>query len=103
MTEKKKAGPILSKAGGNAGFGNGNGKGRNAVDGPDDMKEGEFRLIDRWAVTRMMGISLSTMERRQREEVNFPVPYLIGTRNLRWLQHEVEQYILNLPRLDRFG
>ena len=69
----------------------------------DDFREGEFRLITRWAVTRMLGISLSTMERRQREDVNFPVPFLIGTRNVRWLQHEVENYILNLPRADRFG
>lgn len=68
----------------------------------DDLQEGKLRLIDRWAVTRMLGISLSTMERRQREDVNFPVPLLIGTRNVRWLGHEVENYILNLPRADRF-
>lgn len=68
----------------------------------DDLQKGEFRLIDRWKVKRMLGISLSTMERRQREDINFPVPLLIGTRNVRWLQHEVENYILNLPRADRF-
>jgi len=69
----------------------------------DDLQKGKLRLIDRWAVTRMLGISQSTMERRQREDVNFPVPLLIGTRNVRWLEHEVEGYILNLPRADRFA
>ena len=69
----------------------------------DELQTGEFRLIDRWKVKRMLGISLSTMERRQREDINFPVPFLIGTRNVRWLQQEVEDYILNLPRADRFG
>jgi predicted DNA-binding transcriptional regulator AlpA len=69
----------------------------------DDLQKGKLRLIDRWAATRMLGISLSTMERRQREDVHFPVPLLIGTRNVRWLEHEVEGYILSLPRADRFG
>ena len=75
----------------------------NKTDRGDDMQEGKIRLIDRWAVTRMLGICLSTMERRQREDVNLPVPLLIGTWNVRWLEHEVEGYILNLPRADRFG
>ncbi|MEP1768241.1 MAG: AlpA family phage regulatory protein [Sulfitobacter sp.] len=62
-----------------------------------------LQLIDRWEVVRMLGISESTLERKQVEEEHFPAPRRLGSRTVRWLKHEVEHYILGLEVVDYFG
>jgi len=61
-----------------------------------------IKLIDRWKVLGMLGISDSTLDRIVTKEVNFPVSFRIGHRSIRWLEHEVEDYIYKLERSDRF-
>lgn len=51
----------------------------------------------------MLGISESTLERKQVEEEHFPAPRRLGTRTVRWLKHEVEHYILGLEVVDYFS
>ena len=41
---------------------------------PMSNSQPDLQLIDRWEVIRMLGISLSTLERKQVEEEHFPSP-----------------------------
>ena len=65
--------------------------------------EQKIRLIDRWAVINMLGISESTLERLMVNDKRFPLPRRLGTRSIRWLQHEVEAYIRGLELVDYFS
>jgi len=67
----------------------------------DDKRQ--VRLIDRWGVLGMLGISDSTLDRIIMNDLDFPVPFVVGARSIRWLEHEVEQYIYGLERSDRFA
>lgn len=62
-----------------------------------------IRLIDRWAVIKMLGISESTLERMMIRDETFPQPRRIGTKSIRWLEHEVTAYIDRLPVVDYFA
>lgn len=66
-------------------------------------KEPKIKLIDRWAVIDMLGVSESTLERLMVSDESFPLPRRISTRSIRWLQHEVEDYIRHLERVDYFA
>lgn len=63
----------------------------------------ELRLIDRWKVIDMLGISESTLERLMVREENFPMPRRISSRTVRWLEHEVQAYIRKLDIVDYFA
>ena len=65
--------------------------------------EPDLQLINRWEVMRMLGISESTLERMLVREERFPLPRRLGTRTVRWLRHEVENYIRGLDIVDYFG
>jgi predicted DNA-binding transcriptional regulator AlpA len=65
--------------------------------------EVQIQLIDRWLVIKMLGISESTLERMMLCDTKFPMPRRIGSRSIRWLKHEVEEYIYGLKRVDYFG
>ena len=65
--------------------------------------EAQIQLIDRWSVIKMLGISESTLERIMVRDTKFPMPRRIGSRSIRWLKHEVEQYIEGLKPVDYFG
>ncbi len=62
-----------------------------------------LRLIDRWKVLDMLGISESTLERLMVREIDFPLPRRISSRTVRWVEHEVQAYILSLETVDYFG
>jgi predicted DNA-binding transcriptional regulator AlpA len=62
----------------------------------------KLRLIDRWAVIDMLGISESTVERLMVSDDRFPMPRRIGSRSVRWLEHEVQAYIRSLTKVDYF-
>ncbi|MBM2576414.1 AlpA family phage regulatory protein [Jannaschia sp. Os4] len=51
----------------------------------------------------MLGISESTLERRMVDDELFPRPRRIGTRTIRWIEADVEDYILNLETVDPFA
>ena len=63
----------------------------------------KIELINWWEVIRMLGISESTLERMLVRDENFPLPRRLGTRTVRWLQHEVEDYIRSLEIVEYFG
>ena len=63
----------------------------------------KIRLIDRWSVIDMLGISESTLERRMVDDELFPRPRRIGTRTIRWIEADVEDYLLNLETVDPFA
>lgn len=63
----------------------------------------KIRLIDRWTVIDMLGISESTLERRMVDDELFPRPRRIGTRTIRWIEADIEDYILNLETVDPFA
>ena len=56
----------------------------------------KIELINRWEVVKMLGISESTLERMLVRDENFPLPRRLDTRTVRWLRHEVEDYINSL-------
>lgn len=62
----------------------------------------EIKLIDRWAVIGMLAISESTLERLMVRDAKFPMPRRLGSRSIRFLKHEVEDYINGLDRVDYF-
>ena len=51
----------------------------------------------------MLGISKSTLERMLVRDENFPLPRRLGTRTVRWLRHEVEDYLGSLEIVEYFG
>lgn len=60
-------------------------------------------MINRWEVIKMLGISESTLERMMVRDTSFPMARRLGTRSIRWLKHEVEDYIRGLDRVDYFA
>ncbi|SFJ02019.1 helix-turn-helix transcriptional regulator [Jannaschia pohangensis] len=61
------------------------------------------RLIDRWEVIDMLGISESTLERRMVDDETFPQPRRLGSRTIRWIEADVEAYIFGLEAVDYFS
>lgn len=55
------------------------------------------RLLPRDAVETRVGITTSTLYRMMRSG-EFPEPLRIGSRCVRWSEHEVEQWIAARPR-----
>ena len=56
-----------------------------------------IRLLTRRQVEQACGLSRSTIYRKMREGT-FPEPIRIGVRAVRWPAHELEDWLVSLPR-----
>ena len=54
-------------------------------------------LLVRAQVEKRTGLSTSSIYRLMRQQ-NFPLPIVVGARNVRWIEDEIEEYMRQRPR-----
>jgi predicted DNA-binding transcriptional regulator AlpA len=62
-------------------------------------KPKSIKLITKAKVCEILGISASTLSRRLTSDPTFPQARALGGRAVRFVQTEVEQYALTLPKV----
>lgn len=62
-----------------------------------EIKSIPLRLISKSELMGMLSWSEASIDRKVREDANFPQPVRLGPGTIRWRQDEVEKFIRRLP------
>ena len=63
----------------------------------------EFRLITKMELMKVLSWSEASIDRRLREDPDFPQPLRLGRGSIRWRHDEVVRFIKQLPRAYDYG